>query len=659
MIHTFYYLILLFLLFSFVGFGWSNGFLGQFQKKLGFGAFVLPAAIGIAVVACAAILDFTYFGSRTFLQAAVGVATGFGMVHPRNLQLLKVGPKNNGKGSAKRLEDLKFLWVVPVGLLVAVIPNIGPEGRVTVANRVGPDAVSYLVNTRIFYNQERLDEIKIRIEASSSESMSDLTNPQNFKMYSLTSWNDQIAAGFLFDALRWAPSALIASVLSLPGFRFLDLFEISSVILMLCAIIGSVLLGGYIGELSKNTLLGVLGCLMFLLCPITLFNWQEGFWLQIFAMPYLSIMAISMFDIKNIDLARSSGQITVAFLGIILFYPDLLIIYVPLIVGVMTLHFVRLGKIPSRHFIQFWTRGIVTALLLAFPLTIRLPKMIISRLIQSSTSGFWLPSWGSVPEIIGIQNRFLSNQVFDSIAKSSSSVFGWTLICNSVLTLLLLIGLFRSFRNSDLRLDILTFCLIALSMTFWKVHVEGSPNYQFIKLQGYLLPLILLLVMSLVQRVCIWFPRSVEVFVRIWLLLLVCVAIQFGFDFKDSPSTTHLYNKDKMSLFDDVNAQKAFENYNILYTGSNVGGITTNVANRATNPLAIIVSDAEKQWGCVSLLENDLAFLSSVAGVALIEIAPNSLAALNAASAEIILAGYLSDNAISFEDLSSGCELES
>ena len=71
------------------------------------------------------------------------------------------------------------------------------------------------------------------------------------------------------------------------------------------------------------------------------------------------------------------------------------------------------------------------------------------------------------------------------------------------------------------------------------------------------------------------------------------------------------------------------------------------------------MSDAEKQWGCVSLLENDLAFLSSVAGVALIEIAPNSLAALNAASAEIILAGYLSDNAISFEDLSSGCELES
>ena len=676
--HSIFYLILLFLVFSCIGLGWSNGFLRQFQKKLGFGAFALPASIGIAVVACAAVIDFAYFGSQTFLRAVVVITTCLGMIHTRNRQLLRMRPRKFGKISAKKLGNSKFLWLIPVGLMVAVIPNVGAEGRLTVANRVGPDAVSYLLNTRVIYNQEKLGEIKKRIELGSSKSMSQLTNPNNFQMYSLTSWNDQIAAGFIFDALRWAPSALIASVLRLPGFRFTDLFEISSLILALCALLGSILLGGYVGKKSKNQLLGVLGCLTFLLCPITLFNWHEGFWLQILAMPYLAILAISMFDVKNIDLNQSSGQITVAFLGIVLFYPDLLIVYVPLIIGVITLHFVRLREIPSNKFIQFWIRGITTSLLLAFPLTIRLPEMVISRLIQSSTSGFWLPSWGSIWEILGIQNRFLSDQIFESIANSSSEVSSWILVCNSLLILLIIIGLFRSFHKSDLEVDILTICLLALLMTFWKVHAEGSPNYQFIKLQGYLLPLFLLLLMSALCHVYIRHPRLVQAYVRTWLLFLICVAIQFGFDFKQSISTTHLYDKNKMGLFDDVNAQNAFEKYNIIYSGSNVavmgeiasaqnvnwinrdfGGLETNFTDRIPNPLALIVSDSELQWGCINFLRNDVVFLSRDAGVALILIAPSSVAALTLVDARSVVSNYLSANSITFEDLLGGCELES
>lgn len=664
-------------MFSVVGIGWSNGFLGSFKKKLGFGALVLPASVGITVFACVAILDFAYFGSRVFSQLLVVITSCLGMIHPRNKRVLKTKPTKVGKLLVRSKKNSKLIWLIPVALMVALIPNIGPEGQLTVANRVGPDAVAYLLNTRVIYNGERLDDVRKRIELNSSESMSNLSNPDNPLMYTLTSWNDQIASGFLFDALRWAPSALVSSVLSLPGLKFTDLFEISTVVLILSALIGSVLLGGYVAEVSNNKFLGVLSCISFLLCPITLFNWQEGFWLQILAMPYLVMLAISLFDVKDHDPDRSSVQLTVALLGIVLFYPDLLIIYLPLVVGVLALHFARLRKIPSRQFIQFWVQGIVTSLVLVIPLTIRLPKMIISRLIQSPTSGFWLPSWGSIFEIFGILNPYHSDNLYSSIAKSSSLVPGWLLILNFVSVLVISFGLLRSFNKSDVKVDILIVSVLGGLITLYKVRTEGSPNYQFIKLQGYLLPLIFILTMDAVGRLAIRLKHAGEICMRIWLVLLISVGIKFGYDFRRSAATTHIYHKDKMSLFDDVSAQKAFNSYNIIYAGSNIavmgeiasaqsinwvhrdfGGLSTDFRDRKANPMALVLSDSEKQWGCLSFLQSDLVFRSETAGVALIMISSNSLSSLKPEDAQSVFANYLSSKSMTAEELSSGCNLK-
>lgn len=671
-------LFVLYLFFSIVGIGWANGILGQFKKRLGFGKLVLPASIGFVIFAGIAVWDFAYVGSRAFVWLATAAASCFGMIHPRNLQAFKTRPIQLKEFFGESENKSRLLWMIPIGLMVAVIPNVGPEGRVTVANRVGPDAVSYLINTRIIYNGERLDDVRNRIEIGNSVPMSNLTNPRKPQMYSLTSWNDQIAAGFLFDALRIAPSALIASVLILPGLKFTDLFEVSALILILSAVTGSVLLGGYVGEVFKNKSLGVLCSSVFLLCPLTLFNWQEGFWLQILAMPYLAMLAISLFDSTDHNHNRSPIQVTVAFTGITLFYPDLLIVYYPLVLGVIVLHSVRHRKIPSKQRMYFWIRGVVTSLLLTLPLATQLPRMFESRLMQSSSSGFWLPSWGSMLETLGIINPYLSDNLFDSIARSSSSMISNpTFIVSFISTALILFGVFKSLVRQDLSIDIFVVSAVGVFVTLYKVKAEGSPNYQFIKLQGYLLPVTLLLTMGAVNQVLLRYERFGTILLRIWLVMLLGAGLQFGIDYRRSAATTHYYHEAKLTLFEDVSASKAFEDYNILYAGSSVavlgeiasaqnihwvhrgfGGISTNFRGRETNPVALILSDAERHWNCLSFLQSDLVFKSEKAGVALVRVASSSANSLDAQSAQSVLAGYLSSRSLTAGALASGCKLE-
>lgn len=664
-------------MFSALGVGWSNGLLNRFKERLGYGAFVLPATVGIAIFGCSAVVNYAYFGSQTLLWLLILSGSCIGMCHPRNRQVLQVKSIGIRKIGVLAREKSKSLWLIPLAMMIALIPNIGPSGNLTVANRVGPDAVSYLLNSRVIYGEEQRVDIKERIESTNSASMSDLIDPLNPQQYSLTSWNDQIASGFLFDALRWAPSALVASVLWLPGFEFTDLFEVSTLILLMSAAFGSVMLGGYVGKVSRNSRVGVLCSVTFLLCPITLFSWQEGFWLQILAMPFQTMLAISVFDFKESDANQSSAHLAIAILGITLFYPDLLLVYVPLILGVFALHFVRMKRIPDRSLIKFWTQGTTIPLLLAIPLTIQLPEMFRSRLIQSSTSGFWLPTWGSLLEILAISNPYLSDNLTKSIAVSSASESDLLFVLNVLLTILVIFVIFKSMQKSDIGIDVLLIIVFGLIVTVLKIEVEGSPNYQFVKLHGYLLPFILVLLMRGLNRFVSRFERLNQILLYPWLIIALSVGARFGLDFRNSAATTHFYHHEKLTLFNDFSARDAFKEYNILYTGSNVavmgeiaaaqdlnwvhrgfGGINTNFRNRVQNPIALILSDTEVQWNCRSLFGNDLVYESESAGVALIRIASSSVLVQNPVSAKSLVASYLSSRLVNVQDFYSGCRSE-
>jgi hypothetical protein len=553
-----------------------------------------------------------------------------------------------------------FELIVPfVLVVVALIPAMSSLTRLTVAERIGPDAFGYAISARAIDLGLTHHEIDAEIlRESGGTSVATVISPVTKGIDTTPSFTTQVDGEFLEGADRWGFAGAVGSTLFVIGAGHLwSLLSLFAGFALLTTIVGIWALVRWRGY---SPWCAAFVALLIALSPSLLNAWHEGGLGQVWVMPATLILVSpivrpSESDRLGMALAAGLGVAT-----IIPSYNDDVLTFGLILAASAVLSI----PIVKRRWWAKWSAiagGIIAGSVLVLPATTSFLGTLRTRLSENGTAGWPQPHWASLGEAFGMSNaygvnlpgyfvRTFDNRIFDGLG--------------TVVVLIFLMALCRRRTSQPAFVLLTSTLLVGIAIYVDTRYISKVSNYQYFKSIATLVP-----VGALAMGLLLGAPRStsfgdsamlrlrsrVKAADRLVLgtvvVMVVAICVAGASYFNDYRTLGATMPASFEGLSSSASAQAAFNRYNVLgeavgpptnplevtldtyamaaeanlrFIGRSYGAPSTRLGDRITSPVAIAVFEWQcPSWNCLSKIAPDKVVLRQF-GVALVELDSNT-----------------------------------
>ena len=596
---------------AFLGFGWAR-FL-QLTVK-GFSTIsitYLAPLLWLLVVSVAWVWVYTLNGSVTTVNLVTLLVSlsGYGLMLKRTHFV---------RPSKFEFRFLKSWWPLFV-VLVAALPSFNSYKNWNYPVRIGPDAVAYATGARVMQETSGYDHLRERIERDTDKNLSELLDTKNPMVYSMASYQDQIATEIILGALRYASVGSIAIVTQITGDQ--SAFMVMNVFAGIAIFLSVGICFDVLRRQNRKTCTPYVVSSSLAISPTLLVAWHEGFYAHLLVLPFVVLgvgRLLEILDSKSHEHKRVDIPILISIIGIVAIYPDYVLFLVPVIgVLLLLLLIVQSTRQKGWSLLHTLARSSMVAAICLAPFVTPLFHWVLARLSQTKINGYWQPTWISPIEILGLVNIYSGKNIFRAVATGSTSatlaaqIFLWTMSFLLILSVTVSLRPLPGIQSLNIAL------LCTVFFIFLQNNVRDLNNYQFFKAMSYSLPVLVFLVgISWMTRV------NPGIFAKFLgaavILLMVTATFNYQREFSHT-SQTHTYDQMISSDAAQPKIRRELEKYNLLARGDHIvmgslvsssnifwmhrgiQGYETNFNDRTTNPLGwIIFNDNRELFDCVS-----------------------------------------------------------
>lgn len=388
-----------------------------------------------------------------------------------------------------RIHPATLLLFIGAGLII-LSPTLRANAPTT-PYRIGIDQVGYAETAQYLLEGGTLQSGQRDLLESLN-----ITKLKKAEAHNLLSLNfgRYVDSEFLLKALRWGFPGVLASLAILTGSP--HVYRVEFVSLIFCYLLIAALSYRIAREAFYLPHLAALASAIAIAFNCNLINvYYEGQLAQIFAEPFILLVLFSYVILRRLE-PRTSTRANferyrfaalLAFLigGLFFAYNEALVLVFAYMLAVVFVDLLGKRQFKGRAFATLACGSFVGGVL-AFPISSHWVRYTFANLAGLSHAGFWQPHWGSLAEIVGLQDMY-GHAPYMLLQRSSANEV-LTMCISFALAVVLAGYLTRCSRRVDVRFWLVSLLLIGAVYVKSK-YLDGILNYPYMKLYTLLLPL--------------------------------------------------------------------------------------------------------------------------------------------------------------------------
>jgi len=522
--------------------------------------------------------------------------------------------------------SLTRLTVPFLATLFGLIPAMTNVFRLSVGQRIGPDAVGYAISTSTLARGLTRPMIEHALVAQvGGGTAAQAVSPVHSAVDATASFTVQVANEFLTGADRWGLPGVAASILHMIGLS--HLWPLLSLLVGFALFTACIGLWATIEALTTSRLAATVSVALLALSPSVLNNWHEGGLAEMWVMPLCVLLVQPILTIGERPRAGAAAAALVGTLGLIPAMNEDLFAYA-LVFGLVMIF--SLPLLRGDWWRAWWPSflAISAGTALVFSSSLAFASTAVRSLSENGSAGWPQPYWPSISEAFGLGNIF--NTTSQQTQARGTVLSATTSIADAgVIAFLLALFLRRARRGAGLLLAaVLATGLAVYARTRF---FEHTTNYQYFKTIAILAPAGALAVGVLLGNALTMSPsrnradRSVfrreikplRVISAILAIAVVASATSYVVDYRIEGSTVP---SSYAVLASSGYAKSIFREYNVLiaplsggktasivglstmaigaevdlnWIGRNAPRVPTRLGSRINNPVALLVLEQE------------------------------------------------------------------
>ncbi len=374
--------------------------------------------------------------------------------------------------------------VLLIALVVMVAPGLAGDGRVTLAFRIGPDAIGNAVGARALADGATIHTLQNDvIQATGSADIDQALSQTTRVLYTVPSFRSQVQSEFIVAGLRWGYSGAAAFPVAVLGpSRTWAVVTLMPVLAALFAALGILSMLRSFRVPPWRRLVGVVVAVL----GVTLLNGlREGGLAQVWVLPCIVGFGCTLLDEESTDRERFA-MAAIALAGLLPAYSDAaFVLAMVLLVSFGTAVLIRNR---DRMFDHVWVAaGSLTGAVATGPYLVRFVAYIPKRVADSQVGGWSLPRWTSPSETLGLFNSY-SQRVAGMAARSDLLQFAVP-VADIILVGLTIAAIAANPKHRAA--GVVTSATSTVVAFYVKArYVDHASNYQFFKAAGMAQPIL-------------------------------------------------------------------------------------------------------------------------------------------------------------------------